>query len=99
MNLSTKEKTEIPAGNGEYIAPLGFMGEDLIYGVARSRDVVQDKMGSILFPMYRVRIQSENGEILKTYSQEGVYVTGSEIEGIRLTCTACGGTGRRVIMP
>ena len=53
----------------------------MIYGVARSRDVVQDKMGSILFPMYRVRIQSENGEILKTYSQEGVYVTGSEIEG------------------
>ena len=69
MNLSTKEKTEIPAGSGEYIAPLGFMGEDLIYGV------------SILFPMYRVRIQNENGEILKNYSQEGVYVTGSEIEG------------------
>lgn len=81
MNLSTKEKTEIPAGSGEYIAPLGFMGEDLIYGVAYSRDVVQDKTGSILFPMYRVRIQSENGEILKNYSQEGVYVTGSEIEG------------------
>lgn len=81
MNLSTKERREIPAGNGEYIAPLGFMGEDLIYGLARSEDVVQDKTGSILFPMYQVRIQSENGEILKTYREDGLYVTGSEIEG------------------
>ena len=30
MNLNTKEKTEIEAGSGEYIAPLGFMEEDLI---------------------------------------------------------------------
>lgn len=81
MNLNTKGKTEISAGNGEYIAPLGFMGEDLIYGVAYSEDVVRDKTGNILFPMYCVRIQSESGEILKTYEQEGVYVTGSEIEG------------------
>lgn len=81
MNLSTKERQEIPAGNEEYIAPLGFMGEDLIYGLARSQDVVRDKTGSILFPMYCVRIQSENGEILKTYGEEGLYVTGSEIEG------------------
>lgn len=81
MNLNTKGKTEISAGNGEYIAPLGFMGEDLIYGVAYSEDVVRDKTGNILFPMHCVRIQSESGEILKTYEQEGVYVTGSEIEG------------------
>ena len=39
MNLNTKEKREIEAGSGEYIAPLGFMGEDLIYGVARTEDV------------------------------------------------------------
>ncbi len=81
MNLSTKEKTEIAADSGQYIAPLGFMGEDLIYGLAHTEDVVQDKTGNILFPMYCVRIQSESGEILKAYSQEGMYITGSEIEG------------------
>ena len=31
--------------------------------------------------MYRVNIQNENGEILKTYEQEHVYITGSSIEG------------------
>ena len=81
MNLNTKEKTEIEAGSGEYIAPLGFMEEDLIFGIAHAQDVVRDNTGNILFPMYRVNIQNENGEILKTYEQEYVYITGSSIEG------------------
>lgn len=80
MNLNTKEKREIEAGSGEYIAPLGFMGEDLIYGVARTEDVLMDKTGSIIFPMYRVRIQNENGEVLKNYAEPGIYVTGGEIQ-------------------
>lgn len=81
MNLNTKEKTEIEAGGEEYIAPLGFMGEDLIYGLAESGDIVQDSTGSILFPMYNVKIQNENGEILKAYHRPGIYVIGSEIQG------------------
>lgn len=81
MNLSTKEKTEITAGNGEYIAPLGFMGEDLIYGTAYSEDVVRDNTGNIIFPMHQVKIQNESGEVLKNYEETGVYITGSEIQG------------------
>lgn len=79
MNLNTKEKTEIEAKGDECLAPLGFMGEDLIYGVARTEDVVRDNTGNILFPMYSVRIQNENGEILKTYEQEQIFVMGSTI--------------------
>lgn len=80
MNLNTKERQEIKAESGEYIAPLGFMGEDLIYGVARTEDRVRDNTGNIVFPMYRVRIQNENGEVLKNYAEPGIYVTGSEIQ-------------------
>ena len=81
MNLNTKEKTEIAAESGECLAPLGFMGEDLIYGIAHSGDVVRDNTGNILFPMYCIKIQNEKGEILKTYQQDQVYVTGGTIEG------------------
>lgn len=87
MNLNTKEKKEIEAGNGEYIAPLGFMGEDLIYGVARTRDMVRDNTGNIIFPMYRVRIQNENGEVLKNYEEPGIYVTGSIIQDNQINLT------------
>lgn len=80
MNLNTKKKTEISAGYNEYIKPLGFMNEDIIYGVARKGDIVRDNTGGVIFPMYAVRIQDENGEILKTYQEEGIYVSGSDIE-------------------
>ena len=33
-NLNTGEQTVIRAEDGEAIRPLGFMGEDIIYGVA-----------------------------------------------------------------
>ncbi len=87
MNLNTKAKTEIRAGSGEYIAPLGFMNEDLIYGLARKEDVVQSNTGNIVFPMYSVRIQNENGKILKTYEEPGMYVTGSEIQENQINLT------------
>ncbi len=79
MNLNTKQKSEIKAGTDEYIKPLGFMEEDLIYGLAESKDVVQDNTGSVLFPMYQVNIENEGGDILTSYSQASMYITNSEI--------------------
>lgn len=81
MNLSTGERTEIAAGSGNYILPLGFMVEDIVYGIARQGDVAQDDTGAMVFPMYQIRIQDESGEILMTYEKEGYYVTGCEMRG------------------
>ncbi len=81
MNLNTGRKTSITAGRDEIIAPIGFMGEDLIYGVAREEDIVLDDTGNVIFPMYCVKIQNEAEGVLKTYIQENVYITkGSVVE-------------------
>ena len=85
MNLNSKKRSEIKAGTGEMIAPLGFMGEDLIYGLARKTDIVRDETGRVTFPMYKVVIQDERGKVLHTYSQDGVYVIGSRIEENQIT--------------
>ncbi len=79
MNLNTGKQTQIKAGAGEVISPIGFMGEDLIYGVARESDIVRDKTGNMIFPMYKVRIQNETEGVLKEYQQENVYVTEGEV--------------------
>lgn len=79
MNLNTGKQTQIKAGAGEVISPIGFMGEDLIYGIARESDIVRDKTGTMIFPMYKVRIQNETEGVLKEYQQENVYVTGGEV--------------------
>ncbi len=80
MNLNTGRQTLISAGRDEVIAPIGFMGEDLIYGIARENDIVLDDAGNIIFPMYCVKIQNETEGILKTYIQENVYVTKGSVE-------------------
>lgn len=74
LNLSTGLSEDIKAGYGEYIMPLGFMNEDMVFGLAKSRDVITDIDGSIVFPMYKVIIRNASGEILKTYAEDGVYV-------------------------
>lgn len=80
MNLATQRQSQISAGPGEYIRPLGFMSEDLIYGLAKKTDLAVDGYGGILFPMHTVKIQGENGSILKTYSQQGIYVVDAQMD-------------------
>lgn len=80
MNLNTQTQTRIDAGAGEYISVLGFMEEDLIYGLAKKNDVVVNNTGITTFPMYQIRIRSDEGNVLKTYQKENVYVVDSEIQ-------------------
>lgn len=79
MNLSTEETMDISAGDKEYCKAIGFMNEDVVYGIANAQDVTTDVLGTSIFPMKKVMIQSENGAILKTYENENVYVLGGEI--------------------
>ncbi|MCQ2520015.1 MAG: hypothetical protein MJ107_05745, partial [Lachnospiraceae bacterium] len=75
MNLNTGQINTTVAPEGEYIKPLAFMNEDLIYGLAEKRDVVTDGAGRTTFPMYELKIQNEYGEQLKTYAEPGIYVS------------------------
>lgn len=75
MNLNTGKQTQIRAGYGEVVSPIGFMGEDLIYGIAKEADIVRDRTGNLIIPMYCVRIQNETEGILKEYAQENVFIT------------------------
>ena len=75
MNLQDEKQTVINAGYNEYILPLEFMEEDLIYGLARIADITKDALGNTIFPMYVVKIQNEAG-ILKEHRQPDYFVTG-----------------------
>ena len=57
----------------------------MVYGLARERDVRENSTGITTFPMYCLKIQNDDGDILKTYQKENVYVVGSEIEENQLT--------------
>ncbi len=74
------------ADEGEYLRPLGFSGNDFIYGVCAGSDVAEDFAGNIFFPMYRVKIMNNQGESLRDfdYLSKGKYVVSATVQNNRI---------------
>jgi hypothetical protein len=88
-NLNTEQQHTIDADPGEAIYPLGFMGEDIIYGVARQADIVKERTGAVFFPMYKVCIQNSQGVLLMEYRQDDmdIYITGCLVSDNQIILT------------
>jgi len=84
MNLNTEEIMEIRAEEGECSRAIGFMNDDIVYGIANEQDVSLDRLGTSIFPMKKLLIQSADGTILKTYENENIYVMDGEIKDNQL---------------
>lgn len=85
MNLDTARKTPIKVLSSETITPIGFMGEDLIYGVARKSYMAKDRMGNPILPMYQVNIFNETEGKLMTYQQPDIYIYEGKVNGNLIT--------------
>lgn len=85
MNLDTAKKTPIMIYSYETIVPIGFMGEDLIYGVAKKSDIAKDRMGNPILPMYEVNIYNETKGKLMTYHQNDIFISEGEVNGNLIT--------------
>ena len=46
-DLNTETSVNVSAGPGEYIRFLGFIGDDMIYGVARQQDLQTETSGNL----------------------------------------------------
>lgn len=67
--ISTVDKS-----SNEYISPIGFMNEDLIYGVSYGDEVIHNAIGDVTLLMNKIVIRSEYGAILKEYTFDDIYI-------------------------
>ncbi len=74
IDFNTGEQKNIQADQGTRIRLFGFINNDLIYGVANESDIVTNASGGTDFAMTEVRIQNFDGELVKSYHQDGYYV-------------------------
>ena len=84
-NLKSEVDKVISADEGDSIRSLGFIGEDVIYGVAHIGDTRRESSGRLFFPMYKIVICDEEGAEIRTYSAEGLYITDVELSENQLT--------------
>jgi hypothetical protein len=68
---STKALT---AAEGEVIVPLGFIGDDFVYGISLVENAGFDMSGAAVQAMHKVEIRNNKNKVIKTYEQPDVYV-------------------------
>ncbi len=87
MDFNSEKKTEIQAGFGEGIVPIGFIGEDLVCGFYRVEDIYEDRTGNQIYPMYRIEIRDKDENLLKKYEVDDTYVIQAEITDQQIQLT------------
>lgn len=81
VNLKDATAQEITAPDGDCIRPLGYIGHDLVYGLAHSEDI-NEAEGS--FPMYRIGIVNDAGEQEADYQPDGSYILQVQLDAARV---------------
>ncbi len=74
------EIREILGDPGISVKALGFLGEDLVYGSSTGEHSITSRLGVTLDSMEEVLIENGEGRILKSYSKDGVYITGVDVK-------------------
>ena len=79
-DLETETTTDIQAGDGKYIQPVGFLGTDLLYGTAYAEDADKGAWQNI-FPMDTVAIADASAPetVIKTYEGDGMFFSAVQI--------------------
>lgn len=86
-DLSNESTFTINADKGQYIRPLAFMDEDLVYGLINKNDIDVNIAGSTIYPISEIYIiQTSNSEhpVLKEYKKDGYFVINAEQKSFTL---------------
>lgn len=68
----------------DYLKVIGYVSDDLVYGMAEPSDCIQNDPLNEIFPMYKVVVLSNDYVLMKSYSYDGIYVDLAEIDGMRV---------------
>ncbi len=89
IDFVTAEKQEIRGEQNDYVRALGFVGNDLIYGLADSGDLWINNGRTKGLPMYAVYIVNGMMEVESEYRRENVYVSDVDVQEGRIHLTCC----------
>lgn len=80
MNFETGETYVEDCKSSERLMALGFVGNDLIYGVADKADIIISSYGEAILPLKKLFVVEPGGSVVKEYSKDGLYVMNTQVE-------------------
>lgn len=75
IEFDTLQTRFLTPGEGEKLKTLGFMNEDLVYGMIKQEDILKDKNGKTTEGIHTVKIEDFAGNVKKEYKKDGLYIT------------------------
>lgn len=75
INFETLETRMLTPSDGQSLSMLGFMNEDLVYGIVVDGDIVTDENGHETIGIHTIRIEGFDGTLKKEYHQDNLYIT------------------------
>jgi len=97
MNMETQDTIEIKAPEGTKLRILGFIEDDLVYGLAKDSDIDTSRQGNEYFPISQVLIVNAEGEVIKTYEPKDSYVFGAVMGEQIITLTRMEKSGNQYL--
>lgn len=84
MDLETGEKKVIHAEAGELVRVLGFVGRDLVYGMAKEGDAWVINGRTTDLPVYALEIMNDQMQVDTRYEKKGSYIANVTVEESRI---------------
>lgn len=75
IDFDTCKTRLIAPQKGQRLRTVGFMNEDLIYGMLNKEDILTDEEGHKSVGIRILRIEDFEGNVKKEYQKEGLYIT------------------------
>lgn len=80
MDLETKKTSYLSAEKQQRIILIGKIDNNIVYGLAKTADVSEHADGFVVTPMYKVCIVDKEGNLLKEYEENNIYVESATIQ-------------------
>ncbi len=86
-NFAADKQLKVQVDEGNAAIPLGFVGEDFVYGYANPENVGYDSSGASVLGIHKLEIRNNANRIIKTYEVEGIFILSAEVKDNMISLT------------
>lgn len=84
VDFDTGDTRYLEPANGQQLRVLGFLNEDIIYGVILDGDILTDENDHTIEGIHTLRIEDFEGNLKKEYHRDGLYITDVTVDSTQM---------------
>ena len=86
-NFAADKQLNVEVDEGMEAVPLGFVGEDFVYGYANPENVGYDSSGRQVLGIHKLEIRNAANRMIKDYEIAGIFILDAKVKDNMITLT------------